>query len=773
MRISVCVTAIVAGGILLSSASAWGQQSETAPAPQVSPEPVAPGEATQLPEVTVDTTAQKKKTPKKKAKAKSTSTVQGQSAQAKSAATQGSSGTSETAWGPVNGYVATQSASGTKTDTPLIEIPQSISVVTADQMEAQQVTGFTEVFRYVPGVSAEPFGFESRFTWIDIRGFDATREGLYADGLQLRNPDYVVSYSPEPYGAERIEIPKGPASVLYGAGSPGGLVNYVTKRPVDETFSELELLGGSNDQYQGNFDFGGRVDPAGTLVFRMTGVVRDADTQQDFVKNDRIYLAPSFTLRPDSNTTWTVLAHYQDDDTNVSQAVPAIGDTANIYDGIDPSFFPGEPGVDFYKRKEYAVTSLFEHVVDETWTFRQNARFLKSKLNLASVYATGLATTPDPNDPNGPPIVHYDELARAYYARDDELYAFNIDNQAIGKFYTGSVHHTLLVGVDYQHLDARDIGAWGSVDSLNIYAPVYGAPVTFGGYYSDKDIEQWQTGLYAQDQIKLTRNWIVSLGGRYDWAESTVDDHLSGTENGRSDEAFSGRAGLVYKSDFGLAPYVSYSESFLPVSETDENGILDPETGRQYEVGLKYQPPGMKSFVTAALFDLTRKNYVEYNPSTYLYDQTGEANSRGIELSATASLAEGLDLVASYTTFDIEITESRNPNEIGKDPLQTPETLASLWADYTFQHGPLQGFGLGGGVRYVGSSYADADNTIKVPDVTLYDAAVHYDFDNVRLALNVKNLFDKEYAAGCFVRSSTLCTYGATRDVVGSLKLRW
>lgn len=766
MRIRVAAHVAVSVVLLSSVSVAWAQE----PEPQVSPEPAAPQGTTTLPEVVVEASDEQQAAPQKKKKASSSSQIVTQSANAEPQAPPpgtGGGSQAETAWGPVNGYVATQSASGTKTDTPLIEIPQSISIVTADQIEAQGVTSFTEVFRYVPGVSAEPFGFESRFTWIDIRGFDATQDGLYVDGLQLRNPNYVTSYSLEPYGAERIEIPKGPASVLYGAGSPGGLVNYVTKRPIDDTFSEIELEVGSDDLYQGKFDFGGRVDPTGTMLFRMTGVVRDAETQQDYVQDDRIYLAPSFTFRPDENTTWTVLAHYQDDDTNISQALPAVGKTSNIYPGINPSFFPGEPSVDYYERTEYAVTSLFEHVFDETWTFRQNARYLDSKLDVSGVY--GLAFDPSTN-----------ELSRGYYARDDSLRAFNIDNQAIAKFYTGTVRHTLLLGLDYQNLDARDIGISGAIGSINIYAPVYGQTVSLDPPYSDLDIEQWQTGLYAQDQIKLTRNWILSLGGRYDWAESSIDsiDHYNNnlkTTSTQKDEAFTGRVGLVYKSDFGLAPYIGYSESFLPVAGADSiTGIpFAPETGQQYEAGIKFQPPGMQSFVTAAIFDLTRQNHTTQT-DMFQTSQTGETNSRGIELSAKASLAEGLDLVASFTTFDIEITESVRPEEIGKEPLQTPDTMASLWADYTFPYGPLQGFGFGGGVRYTGSSYADQENAIKVDDVTLFDAALHYEFDDIRLALNVKNVLDKEYAGGCFVRTGdTFCTFGATRNVVGSLKVRW
>lgn len=752
----------MAAGLAVFTASVVSAQENTAPAD-------AQKNTVPLPPVVVDTKAEQGKPPAAKKKKKVAAAKPQGSTQAPAPAPQpqrsnvDGKGTKETAWGPVPGFVATQSAGGTKTDTPLIEIPQSISIVTKDQIDSQKAQTLTEVLRYVPGVSAEPFGFESRYTWIDIRGFDATREGLYMDGLQARNPNYITSYAFEPYGAERIEIPKGPASVLYGAGSAGGLIDYVSKRPVYENFSEIELDAGNNDYYQGKFDFGGHLDPAGTALFRMVGVVRDADTQQNFVQDDRLYLAPSFTFRPDAQTTWTVLAHYQDDDTNVSQASPAEGTLwGNPFGKISPSFFAGEPGVDRYKHKETAVTSLFEHRYDETFTFRQNARYLRSTLDVASVYSTGLL--PDMRT-----------LERLYYGMDNELNTFNVDNQAIAKFGTGPIAHELLVGFDYQRLDGTFLGMYGSAGSIDVYNPVYGGPVTVTGKYGDYDISQWQAGLYAQDQIKFTRNWIMSIAGRYDWAGTSTDDHLPllDNEQSRRDEAFTGRAGLVYKSDFGIAPYVSYAESFLPVTETGPDGkVLGPETGQQYEVGVKYQPVGMKSFVTAALFDLTRQNYINYDSATFSYNQTGEANSRGIELSATASLAEGFDLVASFTKFDIEITEG-DAVELGKDPLQTPETLASLWADYTFQHGALQGFGFGGGVRYIGSSYADAGNLIKVPDVTVFDAATHYEVDGTTFALNVKNLFDKEYAAGCFVRDTTLCTYGATRSVLGSVKVRW
>lgn len=682
----------------------------------------------------------------------------------------------ERPWEPVDGFVATVSASATKTGTPLIETPQSISIVTADQIEAQRANSLTEALRYTPGVSAEHFGFEPRLTFLKIRGFDADTQGLFKDGLQLRNPGFAISYALEPYGAERIEVPKGPASVLYGAGAPGGLVNYVSKRPTGTTFREVELDVGRHDHVQGKFDLGGRVDAAGRLSYRMTGLVRDSDTQVDFIQDDRIFLAPAVTWRPGDRTTLTILAHYQDDETKSSQAYPGPGTlTGNPNGRLSTSLFTGEPAVDRYERSEYSITSLFEHVASPIWTLRQNARYLSSDLDDVSIFGDGrfigAALQPDLRT-----------LDRSLFGNFGELRSFAVDTQAEAKFRTGKLEHTLLLGLDYQHVDVRSRQSFsgpvpsGVTPPLDVFAPVYGAPVPVAAapLITDTDATETQTGLYAQNQIRFNRKWILSLGGRHDWASSELSDFLADTKTDQDDEAFTGRVGLVFKSDMGLAPYAGYAESFLPVSGTDSGGnAFEPETGQQYEIGVKYQPPGRKSFITAAYFDLTRQNFTETDPATFFSVQTGEARSRGVEVSAVASLASGLDLIASFTHFDLEITESANPAEIGATPGQTPETTASLWADYTVQSGPLQGFGVGAGVRYIGPTFVDVPNTIEAPSVTLADAALSYERGALKLALNVQNLFDEEYIASCFVRGGTFCTYGTTRNVVGSVKVRW
>ena len=278
-----------------------------------------------------------------------------------------------------------------------------------------------------------------------------------------------------------------------------------------------------------------------------------------------------------------------------------------------------------------------------------------------------------------------------------------------------------------------------------------------------------QTGLYAQDQIKVDKRWALTLGGRQDWAKARYVDRFAGTTAKRDDSAFTGRAGLAYLSDLGVTPYVSYSQSFLPVSTAGAAGrILDPETGRQFEAGVKYQPPGGESYVAAALFDLKRRNVVTYDLITFAPTQTGEVRSRGAELEVKLNLLRDFNLLAAYTYQDVEVTKS-TAADLGKRPPTIPEQTASLWADYKFAEGPLAGLGLGAGVRHTGFTYGDTRNTYKVPGYTLADASVHYDWGDTRLALNANNLFDKEYVASCWGS----CYFGPRRTVIATLRHRW
>ena len=280
-----------------------------------------------------------------------------------------------------------------------------------------------------------------------------------------------------------------------------------------------------------------------------------------------------------------------------------------------------------------------------------------------------------------------------------------------------------------------------------------------------------------QDQIKVG-SWSLLLGGRHDWAKSEVKDRLKKSTTKTSDRAFTGRAGLVYQFSNGLAPYVSYGESFSPVSGTDAAGKrFKPETGVQYEIGIRYQPPGSNSLVSIAAFDLRRQNVTTAdlnNPGKKV--QTGEVTSRGIELEAKLSLNEDVSLIGAYSFNDVEVTKS-NGKDRGKTPPQVPAQMASLWTQYAPENGALRGWSIGGGGRYGGSTY-DIDNSFKVPDYLVFDSALSFDLETLspdlegtRLELNATNLLDKEYVTSCY--SENECYFGARRNVLATIRYQW
>ena len=646
---------------------------------------------------------------------------------------------------------------GTKTDTPLIETPQSISVINRDQLEARGVSTFNEALRYSPGVQPEPFGFEPRYTNLMIRGFDAATTGFFKDGLLLANPSYAVSYNLEPWGAERIEIAHGPSSILYGQGSAGGLVNFVSKRPRAGSSQEYVFDYGSYDRKQVKFDVGGSINDNDEYTYRLVGLYLDSDTQVDFIPFDREYFAPSFTWKPSNDTSLTLLANYQQDDSMNSQALPASGTlSSNVNGDIPTSRFTGEPDLDVVDRTEYQVGYEFEHNINQALTFRQNARYNFADLNDIVVYSSS--------------IVDARTVGRSVYENFGTLDAFTIDNQFEFDFGNDVLKHKVVVGLDYQIADIETVQYFGSMPNLDLYNPVYGTAYNAPGLITNRDIDKTQFGLYFQDQIKFNDKWVLTLGGRYDVADTETHNNLTNTIREQDDEAFSGRAGLTYLAENGLAPYVSYSESFNPVV-ANSGAIYSPEIGKQYEAGIKYQPPGWNSFITFAAFEITRENFTETDAS-FNTVQTGEVRSRGIEFEAVANLDFGLDLVASYTNMEVEVTKSTTTSIIGNRVRWVPDEMASFRADYNFRNGVLNGLRIGAGVRYQGSNFGDTANTLVAPGFTVVDAGIHYDWQNIRFGVTAQNLLDEEYVGSCFVRGGgNFCSYGERQNVRGSVSI--
>ncbi len=673
----------------------------------------------------------------------------------------------ETGWGPVEGFVATRSLTATKTDTPLLETPQSISIVSADQIEAQNATSVGATLRYTSGVNGETTGAgDTRYGGLTIRGFDMNSEAFFRDGLKLPGTAYSDFQTLDPYGAERIEVLKGPSSILYGQNGPGGLVNYVSKRPTTDPIREVSLQGGSFGRVETHFDFGGAIGEGTDWSYRLTGVGRSSGSQVDFVDDDRFFIAPALTYSPDEDTSLTILGNYQRDRAGWGlQFMPALG-TVFDNDGrkIPIDRFLGERDFDYYNTSQASIGYLFEHSFSEDLTVRQNVRYSHLANDQEIVYGGGYL-----GDPADGIIARYSDKGRS------RLDTFAIDNQLQYEFGTGPAAHTLLGGIDYRWTRFADKSDYYNADPIDVFDPVYsGAPV-FGGNTRDAVTGQHQVGLYLQDQIKIDR-WSFALGGRYDWATTDVEDHLAGGKTDKSVSDFSGRAGVVYTFDNGIAPYLSYTESFSQPLDVDTNGALfEPETGRQWEAGIKFQPTGFDSFVTASVFHLVRDNVIRYDAvgGSFAAMQTGQITSQGIELEGVASLTDNFNLRLAYTYLDVEITEDPDGGNEGRWPTTIPRHTASVWGDYRISDGSaLDGLGFGLGARYVGSTYGDDANSFKVPAAVVFDAALSFKRENYELSLNASNLFDKEYVASCF-NDSFGCFYAEGRRVMAKATVRW
>jgi len=667
---------------------------------------------------------------------------------------------SESGLGPVSGYVAMQSITATKADIPLIETPQSVSIVTADQIAIQNAESLHQAFKYTPGVV--PMGSDSTTSdGMIIRGFNVTGSApMYLNGTKLsRNTFSGVS---EPYAMERIEIFKGPASVLYGNAAPGGIVNMVTKQPQTETLRELKVQAGSFDRKQLAGDFAGALTEDGNLSYRLTGLIRRSDTMVDDISDDREFAAGSIRWQPNEATSLTLLANYQHNDTVYNYGLPAEGTVLdNINGDIDRDRFGGEPGFDKFATRNRTLGYLFSHHFNAQLTFRQNMLYFDADVT-ERVVSTGSLIDADQR-----------LMSRGAYARYSKDTSWTIDNQLEAKWQHGQFEHTSLIGLDYSdNTFKRDNyqAIVGSVTPLDVFAPQYGSPIYMNATpSSDTKQSSQRLGIYAQEHIKIADRWVVMLGGRYDDIKADTKNYLTNqTDRDYDDNAFTGRVGMVYLFENGFAPYVSYSESFEAASGQDVNGrSFAPTEGEQYEVGVRYQPEGQALSVTASVYKLTQKNVTTAdldNPGFSI--QEGEVESKGFELEARANLTNNLNLIASYGYIDNAVIKSNSGNE-GNRHGAVPRHMASLWADYAFPE-TVPGLGLGAGVRYYGRSFNLA-NTYEVPGFTVVDAVVNYSLTpEWSLALNINNIFDEEYAT-----CSYACFYGVERSAVATATYNW
>ncbi len=658
-----------------------------------------------------------------------------------------------------NGVVAAKNSSAaTKLSTPLIETARSVSVVTRKEMDQRSVQDILEAVRYSAGVTTGRSGFDPRFDAIEIRGYDATTMGDYKDGLRQPYLNYGM-FRTDPYSLERVEIVKGPVSVLYGAGTPAGIINKVSKFADGRRIREVETMYGTKDRKQFAFDIGDKLDESNGLSYRLVGLARAGETNFD-IADERYFLQPSVTWNPSDETRLTLygLVQQTETDGSISALTDQNGDVLDIR--------TSDPDYDYQKIRQQQVGYSLEHAFSDLLTVRQNLRY--SHLDLRGRYLDKASWTGN--------ILH-----RSPWAVRDKMNVFQADNQLEWTFDTGPVEHTLLTGLDYTYVKGAIGYGFGATDpafDLDITNPHYGVSGPTVGYdYLQVDRNLRQTGIYAIDQIKLD-NWHFTLGGRQTWVEQNANGESGGIpiDDRVKKEAFTMQAGILYAFDNGISPYASYATSFDPVTNRSVSGtILDPTEGEQFELGVKYQPPGSDILLSAAAYHLVEKNKpVVVDAAAATYRALGEVTNKGVELEARANVANGLDVIAAYTYVHSRITAG---NDVGNAPAVKPEHVVSLWGNYSFDEATvLSGLSVGAGLRYASAAYTSTKNTDK-NDATFYlDAALSYDFaaldkklDGLTASFNIRNIAD---------RRDTLCNEGYCslaqgRNMTGSIKYRW
>ncbi|GHD46646.1 ferrisiderophore receptor [Thalassobaculum fulvum] len=654
-------------------------------------------------------------------------------------------GTGQRTGGSLGPTIPRSSGTATKTDTPVTEISRSISIETRQQIVDKGGQRLEDTYLYSAGVRGGTYGYDLRGNWASIRGFDIPAE--YLDGLQFDNSLYYNNTLPEVPLLERVEIIKGPAGSLYGNSTVGGLLNAVSKRPEAETSRRITAEYGTHERKQTTLDVTGRIDEQGKVLGRFVGLLRDSETQVDHGRNDAIALAPSLTFRPTPDTDITVLGRYQKQDgTPDTQFLSRYGTVEPAYNGryLSTGTFVGEPGFDKLEAESAAITIDADHRLNDIWSLGGAVRYSESNSHYNHAW-WAYADYPTRYASDG-------TIDRTFYTQYGSTQILVGDVNATADFRTGPVTHKLLFGAAYNDTTAdNDTGYGTSTGRIDPFNPVYtGIPsITVA---DTPAVNFKQAGVYAQDQLRIYDRWLVTAGARWDQVET--DNPNSGIN--ASDSDITVNLGLMYKFDNGISPYVSYNESFRQENfGTDVNGAsFDPTRGVQYEVGVKYEIPGVPSLITASVFEITKSNILVTDPDNPTYKvQSGEATSRGFELEGQVKLGE-FEVEANYAFLKTE-------GDDGEPLYGIPDHAASTWVTWR-PGGTWEGFKAGAGVRYVGSShgYSGADGA---DSYTLGDAMIGYEFDTWDLTLNVRNLTDETYVTSA---DSTTGYYGERRTIV-------
>ncbi|KJY70846.1 ligand-gated channel protein [Vibrio coralliilyticus] len=707
----------------------------------------------------------------------------------------------DSAVGPDFSYLGQKSRTATKTDLAIHETPRAVSVVTREQMDDRASISISDALQYTPGIQTNFYGDDNKQDWFVIRGFQQANNGLYQDGTRLYSAGFY-SWQIDPFGLERVEILRGPASVLYGQNPPGGVINTVSKRPqFDGGSGQVAVEYGSYNRTQISLDVNHELSE--DFAFRLVAMGRKNGTKVDNVDAERILIAPSLAWNINDSSSITFLTSYQKDDSNpYLQFLPMEGTLTSNSKGngsIADDVAVGNPDWEKFEREQLSFGYEFDHKFASNLSFAQSARYSRMDIDLRQMYyltyAEDYPTIGAVLDPTGA----RDSIVRGVSTEEGHSDAFNIDNRLVYEFKTGEFRHQLLLGMDYQQIDieGKDYKDFSGFDPIaadgddlvallgnkpnpafNIYNPSYSNnvvllnPITLDELTEDdKEVtktENRQLGLYLQDQVRYG-DWVALAGVRYD-DTSNKQSNLSTNESYEADyEEWTYSVAVAYVMGNGFTPYLSYGESFEPVIRTVNKQPATPERGDSIEVGLKYQPRSFDGYFNLSFYEANKTDVVQ--GSGIDFKQIGEIENRGIEFEAVANVTQSLTLIGNIAHLDSEIKNDSNDALIGKTPQQVADLVASTWAKYQFFDGALSGLSIGGGARYMGDTYAGNDNANKVSSYTLYDATISYRIADYKLQVAAKNLFDKEYIATC--QDNTYCYYGDRRNVIASVSYDW
>jgi len=684
-------------------------------------------------------------------------------------------------------YRITNATAGTRTDTALEDIPQSIQVVPQRIIEEQGATTLGESLRNVSGVSTGDIAAGRGATSFIVRGFESNN--ILRNGLR----DQTTRFNAGSTNIERIEVLKGPASVLFGSGDPGGTVSIVTEEPLDEPLYEIEFSADTNGSYRPSIDFTGPLTEDGSLSYRLNASFENKDRFQDFSETETYFFSPVIKVLATERTNLIIeLEYLKERFEGGSTELPAVGTIiSSPFGKVDIDENLGEPSLEEGETTQTRIGYRLSHELGDNW-------LIKNEL-LASFQES-------PNSIGVTPTELLEDgrtLRRVYTDNPSSFNNYTFNTNLVGEFFTGDIEHKLLIGAERAVEKSDDLIEFRTIRSnIDIFDPEYGPDSLFPALDSpltpfiiqdaESEVKSW--GLYLQDQISFWDRFILVLGGRFDIVDQDFKDVANPrfpTNFDSQDSVFSPRVGLVYKPVPNLSLYGGYSKSFIPTigQECDRapdgscrvdpdtgaevgGSVLGPERGEQFEVGLKASLFDDRLSTTLSYYRLVRSDFKTNDPNSIRNFQTqiGEQVSQGVELDLVGELATGWQLIGSYSYTDATVTEDDFIEKGNRLP-NVPIHAASLWTTYTLQAGGLRGLGLGLGFNYEGEREGILDNSFDLPGYTRWDAALFYERDRFRAQLNFNNIFNRRYFQGA--RNEVRVVPGAPFDVKGTLAWRF